>query len=121
MSPRLTVGEYVFCSLPSDKIPHGLAPCCTFQETEGTSLICRRVAADQCGLPYDGAYRLITLAVDSPLATVGFLAAVSAELAKAGIACNAVSAFHHDHLIVPSRDAGRALALLKGLSKRGNP
>ena len=121
MSPRLTVGENVFCTLPPDKIPHGPAPLCTFQEAEGTSLICRRIEADQCGLRYDGASRLITLAVNSSLAAVGFLAAVSAELAEAGIACNAVSAFHHDHLFVPSRDAGRALALLKGLSKRGDP
>jgi uncharacterized protein len=121
ISPRLAVGEYVFCTLPPDKIPRGLAPRCTFREAEGTSLICRRVAADQCGLRYDGAYRLITLAVNSPLAAVGFLAVVSAELAEAGIACNAVSAFHHDHLFVPSREAGRALALLKGLSKRGDP
>ena len=121
MSPRLAVGEYVFGTLPSDQIPRGLAPLCTFQESEGTSLICRRVAADQCGLRHDGLYRLITLAVDSSLATVGFLAAVSAELAEAGIVCNAVSAFHHDHLFVPSRDAARALALLKALSKRGDP
>jgi hypothetical protein len=120
MSPRLTVGEYVFCTLPPDRLPHGLAPLGTFQEEEGTSLICRRVDADQRGLRYDGAYRLITLGVNSPLAAVGFLAAVSAALAEAGIACNAVSAFHHDHLFVPSRDAGRALASLEGFSRPGD-
>jgi hypothetical protein len=121
MSPRLAEGEYVFCRLPPEKIPRDFTPLGTFQEEEGTSLICRRVEADQCGLRYDGASRLITLAVNSSLAAVGFLAAVSAELAKAGVACNAVSAFCHDHLFVPSPDAGRALALLKGLSKRGDP
>ena len=45
---------------------------------------------------------MITLDVHSSLESVGFLAAVSARLAAAGIPCNAVSAFHHDHLFVPS-------------------
>ena len=121
MVPRLADEECVFCTLPQEKMPQPLAPLCTFQEDEGTSLVCRRGEADQWGLSYDGTYRLITLTVQSSLAAVGFLATVSAELAEAGIACNAVSAFHHDHLFVPSRDAGRALALLKGLSKRGDP
>jgi hypothetical protein len=118
MSPRLADGEYVFCSLPPERIPHGLRPLCTFQEDEGTSLICPRGEADQRGLRYDGAYRLITLTVHSSLTAVGFLAAVSAELAKAGIACNAVSALCHDHLFIPSLDADRAVALLEELARR---
>jgi hypothetical protein len=43
---------------------------------------------------------------------VGCLAAVSAVLAEAGIPCNAVAAFHHDHLFVPREMAQRALDLL---------
>ena len=121
MAPRLADEEYVFCTLPPEKVPQPLVPLCTFQEDEGTSLVCRRGEADQWGLSYDGTYRLITLTVQSSLAAVGFLATVSAELAEAGIACNAVSAFHHDHLFVPDRDAGRALALLERLSRRDNP
>ena len=121
MSPRLADGEYVFCTVPPDKIPRDLRPLGTFQEEEGTSLICRRGEADQRSLRYEGAYRLITLTVHSSLAAVGFLAAVSAELVEAGIACNAVSAFCHDHLFVPSSDACRALALLEGLARRDDP
>jgi hypothetical protein len=118
MSPRLATGEYVFCAFPAGKVPGALSPLCTFQEKEGMSVICRRRDADRLGLPRSQPHRLITLAVHSSLAAVGFLAAVSTELARAGIACNAVSAFHHDHLLVPSRDARRALALLRALSKR---
>jgi hypothetical protein len=121
ISPRLADGEYVFCALPPGNTPRDLKPICVFQEAEGTSLICGRAEAEQQGLRYDGTYRLITLTVHSSLAAVGFLAAVSTELAKAGIACNAVSALRHDHLFVPSRDAIRALALLEGLSKRRDP
>jgi hypothetical protein len=117
MSPRLAEGEYVFCVFPSRRIPRTLAPVCTFQEAEGTSAICPRRDADRLGIPYEGCHRLITLGVHSSLAAVGFLAAITAGLAQAGIACNAVSAFHHDHLFVPCADARRALALLSKLGR----
>ena len=120
VSPRLVAGEYVFCTFPSDQVPGDLLPLCTFQEKEGTSVVSRRRVADRLGIPYEGCHRLITLEVRSSLAAVGFLAAIAAELARAGIACNAISAFHHDHLLVPSRDARRALARLRQLLKRQN-
>ncbi len=44
---------------------------------------------------------MITRDVLSALDVVGFLAAVTAALADAGIGANAVSAFFHDHLFVP--------------------
>jgi hypothetical protein len=46
---------------------------------------------------------------------VGLIAAVSHRLAEAGVACNVVSALHHDHLLVPAADAERALAQLRQL------
>jgi hypothetical protein len=59
---------------------------------------------------------LITLTVHSSLDGVGFLAAVTARLADAGIAVNAVSAFYHDHLFVPESRAEQALRLLQNNS-----
>jgi hypothetical protein len=47
---------------------------------------------------------------------VGFLAAVTARLADAGIAVNAVSAFYHDHLFVPESRAEEAFGLLQNMS-----
>ena len=117
MSPQLAAGEYVFCTFPARKTPRTLSPLCAFQEKAGTSVVCRRRDADRLGLTYEGCYRLITLRVYSPLAAVGFLAVITAELARAGIPCNAVSAFHHDHLLVPTRDARRALARLRKFSR----
>ena len=49
---------------------------------------------------------------------VGFLAAITARLANAGISVNAVSAFHHDHLFVPERRAGEALRLLQDMQQQ---
>jgi hypothetical protein len=54
------------------------------------------------------------LGVDSDLAAVGFLAAVTARLA-AGIGANVVSAYRHDHVFVPAGRGGEALAALEEL------
>ena len=72
--------------------------------------------AEAAGLSHQFASRLITLTVHSSLEAVGFLAAVTARLAAAGIAVNAVSAFYHDHLFVPEHRADDALSLLRNLS-----
>jgi hypothetical protein len=56
--------------------------------------------------------------VHSDLEAVGFLAAVSAALAGAGIPCNAVAALYHDHLFVAEADAERALEVLRGVEQR---
>jgi len=52
------------------------------------------------------------------LEAVGFLAAITARLAEAGISVNPVSAFYHDHLFVPHNRADEALARLKEMSTR---
>ena len=44
------------------------------------------------------------------------LAAILPRLAAAGIGVNPVSAFHHDHLFVPSDRAEDALAILSGIA-----
>jgi hypothetical protein len=56
------------------------------------------------------------LTVHSSLEAIGFLATISTALAHAGIPCNAVAAYHHDHLFIPVDRAQEALALLKALS-----
>ena len=59
----------------------------------------------------------ITLSVHSDLEGVGLTAAVASQLAKAGIACNVIAGFHHDHLFVPWARREEALACLQKLSK----
>lgn len=57
----------------------------------------------------------LELAVHSDLNTVGFLAAISSALAQAGVPCNAIAAFHHDHVFVPENKADAAIAALEAL------
>jgi hypothetical protein len=54
--------------------------------------------------------------MSSSLDAVGFISAASAVLADAGIPCNAVSALHHDHLLVSRDLAQQALELLMGVA-----
>ena len=59
---------------------------------------------------------MITLEVHSSLEAVGFLAAITARLAAAGIGVNPVSACFHDHLFVPAERAEDAMSILEGLA-----
>jgi hypothetical protein len=45
-------------------------------------------------------------------------AAVSRTLADAGIPCNMLAGFHHDHVLVPAARVDDAAACLRGLSSR---
>ena len=117
MRPQLRPGTFVFCTIPpNESIPATINPLLTFREQEGTTLVVLRGEAEAAGLRYAFASRLISLTVHSALDAVGFLAAITARLAEAGISVNAVSAFHHDHLFVPADRADEAMMLLQEMS-----
>ncbi|SFO28877.1 hypothetical protein SAMN05216330_102552 [Bradyrhizobium sp. Ghvi] len=118
MKPELRPGIFVFCTIPTDRpVSAALNPLLTFREQEGTTLVIPREVAEAAGLTHAFESRLITLTVHSALNAVGFLAAITARLAAAGISVNAVSAFHHDHLFVPDDKADEAMALLQSMSE----
>ena len=116
LNPELNPGEFVFCLVESVEKAFSLEPLCSFQEKEGITVILPRVKADEMGMSYSLVFAWITLTVHSSLEGVGLTAAVSRALAEAGISCNMVAAFHHDHLFVPLKDADRAMKVLRTLS-----
>ncbi|WP_439375626.1 ACT domain-containing protein [Bradyrhizobium sp. DASA03120] len=117
MKPEILDGIFVFCTLaPGASIPATISAMLTFRERQGTTLVVLREEAEAAGLRYAFPSRLITLTVHSALNAVGFLAAITARLAEAGISVNAVSAFHHDHLFVPVDRADEAMAVLREMS-----
>lgn len=117
MRPRLQPGVFVFVSLPPDAPPPaGVAPLMVFRENEGTTLILEESRAVRAGLNASFRSRMITLEIHSSLEAVGFLAAITARLASAGMGVNPVSAFYHDHLFVPADRAEDALRLLEDLA-----
>lgn len=115
MQPILQDGEYVFCTLPEGSfrdLPHTLDPIGLFRETEGLTLILSQQQAEAANLPYTSIHRLITLSIYSSLEAVGFLAAITHQLAAHQISVNPVSAYYHDHLFVPAAHAEQVMELL---------
>ena len=109
MAPALDPGPWRFV------VVEGEAPLDAFaliREDEGTTAI----------VPGEGEqppFARITLMVHSALEGVGLTAAVSGALAEAGIACNMVAGFHHDHLFVPWPRRVEALERLQRLTQSG--
>lgn len=120
MRPELDPREFIFASLSLDTLAElsrsGTIPLATFMEPEGVSIVLERSIATRIGLAYIYPCRLITLTVHSSLDAVGFVARITSALAAAGISVNPISAYHHDHLLVPADRAEAAMAVLEGLS-----
>ena len=115
MQPELHIGAYVFVTTGHDSVPSSLHPVVTVSEDEGVTLVLRKEEADRLGFQYDYVAGWITLRVHSSLEAVGLTAAVARELAEAGLSCNVVAGFYHDHLFVPHEAAAGAVALLENL------
>ena len=119
MRPQLNEGDYVFCTLDHPDAALGLEVLGSFREAEGLTVIVEREAAQQAGLPFDYVAAWITLNVHSALQAVGLTAAFASALGKAGISCNVIAAYYHDHIFVSRADADRAMDVLWELSRKG--
>ncbi|MFE3138524.1 ACT domain-containing protein [Streptomyces scopuliridis] len=118
MRPQLNPGRYVFTTVAGGGVPSGVTPVVTVSEQEGLTMVVRLEEADAVGLSYDYVAGWITLRVHSALEAVGLTAAAARELADAGMSCNVVAGFHHDHLFVPYERSAGAVAVLEDLARR---
>jgi hypothetical protein len=119
MRPQLNEGDYVFCTLTHPDEAQGLEILGSFREAEGLTVIVERAAAQHAGLAFDYVAAWITLNVHSALQAVGLTAAFATALGNAGISCNVVAAYYHDHIFVSREDADRAMQVLWQLSRGG--
>jgi uncharacterized protein len=117
LRPQLNPGRFVFSTV-TGPVPPGVQPVVTVTETEGRTLVLPQHEADAAGLGYDHVAGWITLRVNSALDAVGLTAAVAGELARAGLSCNVIAGYHHDHLFVPHDRSAEALAVLNALAQR---
>lgn len=98
MKPELHAGEWVFCTIqdfaevPQDDVV------CFIREQEGITIILPKAVANELGLLYSFVASWVTLTVHSSLEAVGLTAAFSKALAEAGINCNVVEGYYHDHI-----------------------
>jgi hypothetical protein len=119
MRPELQPGTYVFCTVAS-LTGLDLTECLgTFREQEGITLILPQTTAERLQLAYTFRAAWITLTVHSALEAVGLTAAFAQVLARAGISCNVVAAYYHDHIFVAGQDADEAMRLLQLLATSG--
>ncbi|MEU6589626.1 ACT domain-containing protein [Streptomyces sp. NPDC046881] len=118
MRPELNPGRYVF-TMAEGGVPSGVSPVVTVAEQEGLTLVVPQADADAAGMAYDYVAGWITLRVHSALDAVGLTAAVARALADAGLSCNVVAGFHHDHLFVPYEQAEQAVQVLRRLADAG--
>ena len=118
VDPEVRPGSFVFVVVHDEALLDQLDPEATIRESEGLTAVVRRERADALGVPYDHLATWITLRVHSALDAVGLTAAVSSALARAGISCNVIAGYHHDHLLVPADRAADALEVLSGLAGR---
>lgn len=82
-----------------------------FQEQEGLTVV-TKAASDT---PDDNRWAWLELSVFSDLQAVGFLARVAAALTEIGVPCNAIAAYHHDHIFVPETRASDAIQAIEAL------
>ena len=116
----LNSGEYVFCFIEDiDKISMNNI-ICSFKESEGYSIIISKEEAIKNNLPFYFVSAWITLEIDSTLDSVGLTSAFSKKLTKAGISCNVVAAYHHDHIFVPYLERLKAMKILSDMYESQN-
>jgi hypothetical protein len=118
MQPELVPGEFVYCTVPvGAAVPADANPVVVVREPEGLTLVLSRADADRLGLAYAYVAAMVTLRVHSALEAVGLTAAVATWLGAAGLSCNVVAGFHHDHLFVPHGRGAECVELLRELSR----
>lgn len=115
LHPELDPEIYVFVSMPRPRAD--LDPVASVREAEGTTYVVARQVAIRESLDPAFPCRRISLTTATDLDLVGFLARIATALAEAGIPCNPVAGFHHDHLFVPVQRADQALAVLEALGE----
>ncbi len=118
LSPTIHKKQFCFVCINGAKYgEHShLCPLASFEEAEGLTLVIPRDIARASGYADAPAFSCITLNVHSSLAAVGLTAAVSGQLADAGISVNMIAGYYHDHLFIPEADSTRALLIVQQMT-----
>jgi hypothetical protein len=115
LDPELHPEPWVYAVLPAGaSLPP--AAFAVVREDEGVTVVVPQAEAERLGLAGGFVAARVTLRVHSALEAVGMTAAFARVLAEAGISCNVVAGYHHDHLFVPWERRAEAVDLLRGLA-----
>lgn len=115
LNPTLNEGKYVYCTVDNiDKISLSKI-LFLFKERESITVVVKKEDAEELNLGFSYVASWITLEVHSSLSAVGLTAKFSQALSEAGISCNVVAAYFHDHIFVDEKDAVKAIDVLNTL------
>jgi uncharacterized protein len=106
-------GVFTFVAVDAPGADQLAVAAATIVEDEAVTLVMQVDDARRFGLPVVVEMAWLTLTVNSSLEAVGLTAAFSRTLADAGVSCNVLAGFHHDHLLVPASDVDRAIEVLR--------
>ena len=121
MRPVRNPGVHVYAMAREDSPIDPSRIIAWIREPEGLSLVVEESVAEAAGLVPVMRCTWITLLVNSDLQAVGFTAAFSAALGRAGVSCNVVAGLNHDHVFVPTDQADLAMQTLSELQACGTP
>jgi hypothetical protein len=102
-------------------VPAELTVAATIAEDEGTTTVLSVTDAQRLGVHPEFVAAWLTVDVPSALDSVGLTAVLATALAAENIPCNVLAGYHHDHLLVPSDRADRAVAVLEALRSSQRP
>lgn len=108
----VTMRPEVYVYAVTAQRPSGDDYAAVIQELEGWTVVCTREFARQRSWSYTYDCRWISVEAQSSLEMVGLTKALSSLLADAGIACNVLAGYFHDHLLVPEDKADQAISVL---------
>lgn len=116
LKPQLANEAFVYVSiLEEDFFPTFKFFAC-IKEPEGYTLVLEKKIADQQSFVYSYVAAKITMQIHSALDAVGLTAVLAKQLAMAGISCNVIAGYYHDHLFVDYECRYEALEALQALS-----
>ncbi|BDX05559.1 ACT domain-containing protein [Planctobacterium marinum] len=120
MNPILHPELWVYCTIEAPDITPELITqsFALVRESESITLITTVEQAANLGFVDVEPFQRIELQVYSSLEAVGLTAAVSQCLKEHNISANVVAAYHHDHILLPKRDAQKALTALLDLTEQ---
>ena len=105
--PILRDGIFKFVTIEEQIVPKDAVA--MIREAEGTTLIIPAVEED------GEVFAWISLVNETLLTETGITARFSEALADAGIACNVLAGFHHDHILVPYDKRNQAAEIIAAL------
>lgn len=115
LNPSLNEGKYVYCTVDNIEVIPLSNILFLFKEAESITIVLKKEDAEALNLSFSYVASWITLEVHSSLSAVGLTAKFSQALSEAGISCNVVAAYFHDHIFVDEKDAAKAIEVLNAL------